>query len=55
MFSVMLKMLNVNYCQWPIMVILKQLFKFQSLKSAVDHTGHLCHQRVKLFEDRCSR
>jgi hypothetical protein len=48
MFIVMLKMLNVNYCQWPVMVT-----QFQSLQSAVDHTGHLCYQRVKLFEDRC--
>lgn len=50
MFNVMLKMLNVNYCQWPVMVT-----QFQSLQSAVDHTGHLYYQRVKLFEDRCSR
>jgi len=43
MFSVMLKMLNVNYCQWPVMVT-----QVQSLQSAVDHTGRLCYQRVKL-------
>lgn len=49
-FSVILKMLNVNYCQWPVMVT-----QFQSLQSAVDHTGHLHYQRVNLFEDRCSR
>ena len=50
MFSVMLKMLNFNYYQWPVMVT-----QFQSLQTAVDHTGRLCYQRVKLFEDRCSR
>jgi hypothetical protein len=49
-FSVIIKMLNVNYCQWPVMVT-----HFQSLQSAVDHTGHLHYQRVNLFEDRCSR
>lgn len=45
MFSVMLKMLNVNYCQWPVMVT-----QFQSLQSPVGHTGHLCYQKVKLLK-----